>query len=326
MATIRKLRGRWQAQVRRKGIAPRAKSFDTKAEAEKWARTLEGEFDRAGFFSDTRKAEAMTLGALMARYRDEITPSKRSAESERYRIDALLKRDICHRTLAMLSSHDLARYRDERLKTVGPATVVRELNTISHAIDTARREWDIYLSANPSKLVKRPAQPRGRQRRLTDGEETRLLDAADAGRNPWMRPIVIIALETGMRRGEIVGLTWENVDLDKRVVFLPMTKNGESRTVPLSSRALATLTALERVGPRVFPVTESAVFQAWEHLRVRAGSPGLQFHDLRHEAVTRLFEKGLNVVEVSTISGHKELRMLQRYAHLRAEDLVGRLG
>jgi integrase len=277
MATIRKLRGRWQAQVRRKGLAPRAKSFDTKIEAEKWARTLEAEVDRAGSFSDTRKAEAMTLASLMTRYRDEITPTKRSASTERFRIDALLKRDICHRTLAMLSSHDLARYRDERLKVVKPATVVREMNTISHAIDTARREWDIFLPTNPCKLVKRPAQPKGRQRRLKDGEEQRLLDAADAGRNPWMRSIIIIALETAMRRGEIVGLTWDDVDLDRRVANLSVTKNGESRVVPLSTRAVNELALLDRKGPKVFPVTESAVFQAWEHLRGRAGLTDLHF-------------------------------------------------
>jgi len=237
MATIRKLRGRWQAQVRRKGSAPRAKSFDTKAEAEKWARTLESEVDRCGALPDTRVAESTTLGELMTRYRDTVSPTKRSGKSEQLRINAFLRRDICHRTMAMLSSNDLARYRDERLKVVGPATVVRELNTVSHAIDTARREWDLYLPSNPCKLVKRPVPPKGRQRRLAEGEEQRLLDAADAGRNSWMRSILIIAVETGMRRGEIVNLTWENVDLDRRVAHLPMTKNGESRNVPLSTRA-----------------------------------------------------------------------------------------
>lgn len=331
MATIRKLRGRWQAQVRRRGMAPRAKSFDQKADAEKWARSLESELDRCGMLPDTRAAEATTLRAILERYMVEVSPRKRSAHTEISRIKALLRRPICHRTLALLSSSDLASYRDERLKTVSSATVIRELNTISHAIDTAMRDWDVYLHRNPCKLVRRPSPPRGRNRRLNGDEEQRLLDAADTGRNLQMKDLIVLAIETGMRRGELLSLDWRHVDLTARIVHLPITKNGEPRDVPLSSRATDTLQRLwETQGRpssgRPLPTTESAVVQAWGHLCGRAEISGLHFHDLRHEAVSRLFEKGLNVVEVSTISGHRELRMLARYAHLRASDLVARLG
>lgn len=326
MATIRKLRGRWQAMVRRKGTAPRAKSFDSKSVAQRWARTLEAEVDLCRAMPDTRAAESMTVGDLMARYRDKISPLKRSSSSEQQRINALLRRPICYRTLALLTSHDLATYRDARLKEVAPATVVRELNTVSHAIDVARREWGVHLRENPCKLVRRPKTPRGRSRRLRDDEETRLLEAADAGRSRLMKPIIILALETGMRRGEIVGLRWECVDLKRRIAHIPVTKNDSPRDVPLSVRATSTLKALARTDMRVFPCSGHSVQQAWEHLRRRAGVPDLKFHDLRHEAVSRLFERGLNVLEVSAISGHKELRMLARYTHLRAEDLVARLG
>src|SRR3954447_5788810 len=194
MATIRKLRGRWQAQVRRKGMAPRAKSFDKKADAEQWARSLEAEVDRCGALPDTRIAENTTLGEIMTRYRDEISPTKRSAKTEIIRINALLRRQICHRTLTLLSSSDVATYRDERLKAVAPATVVRELNTISHALEIAQREWGVYLARNPVKLVRRPTPPRGRTRRLEGDEEQRLLVAADQGRNLFMKPLIILAL------------------------------------------------------------------------------------------------------------------------------------
>lgn len=329
MATIRKLRGRWQAQVRRRGVPPRAKSFDTRSDAVRWARDIESEADRSGWVSDTRLAERTTLGELLTRYRAEVTPTKRSAVSEQARIGALTRRDIAHRTLAKLSSADIATYRDERLKTVAPATVVRELNTISHCIETAQREWGLFLSRNPVRQVRRPSVPNGRKRRLHEGEEARLLGACDQGRNRWLRPLIILAVETAMRRGELVGLLWQHVDLDKRVAHLPLTKNGDSRDVPLSTRATETLRSLQRErtsDKRVFRTSGNAVRLAWEHLRVRAGSSDLHFHDLRHEAVSRLFERGLNIAEVSTISGHKELRMLQRYTHLRAVDLVKRLG
>ncbi|WP_273725085.1 site-specific integrase [Brucella gallinifaecis] len=328
MATIRKLRGRWQAQVRRKGIKPRAKSFDTKADAEKWARNLETELDRGSGFIDTRLAEKMTLRELLERYVTEITPQKRSAQTEAYRVRVLMKHEIAYRTLAMLSPTDLAMYRDERLKVVMPSTVLKELNTLAHAIDIGRKEWGVHLMQNPCRMIRRPSPSRGRDRRLEAGEEQKLFDAADSARNPYMRSLIIIALETAMRQGEILSLEWSDIDFNRRIAHLEMTKNGESRDIPLSQLALRTLTELQTDSSeqRVFPLTKSAVGQAWEHLRERAGMMGFRFHDLRHEAISRLLEKGLNVIEAATISGHKELRMLQRYSHLRAVDLVDRLG
>jgi len=329
MATVRRLRGRWQAQVRRRGVPPRCKSFDKRTDATRWARELEAEADRSGWVADTRLAEKTTLGELLTRYRDQVSPTKRSAHTERSRINAMLRRAIVHRTLSKLTSADVATYRDERLKDVAPATVVRELNTLSHAIETALREWGLWLPRNPVKMVRRPTVPQGRKRRLEDGEEERLLAACDRGRTPLLKQLVILAIETGMRRGEMLGLRWEHVHLAKRIVHLPLTKNGESRDVPLSRRATDTLTALfKRKQPKadlVFPMSGNSVRLAFEHLRVRAKMIDFHFHDLRHEAITRLFERGLNIAEVSAISGHKELRMLQRYTHLRAIDLVARL-
>lgn len=128
----------------------------------------------------------------------------------------------------------------------------------------------------------------------------------------------------------MLDLQWQHVDLVRCVAHLPLTKNGDSRDIPLSRRAVATLKGLlaakGRDPERVFPVTGNSIRLAFEHLRVRARMDDFRFHDLRHEGVSRLFEKGLNIAEVSTISGHKELRMLQRYTHLRAVDLVARLG
>jgi integrase len=223
----------------------------------------------------------------------------------------------------------LAKYRDERLIDAAPATVVRELNTVSHAIDTALREWGLWLPRNPVKMVRRPWVPQGRKRRLEDGEEARLLTATERGRTPLLKQLIILAIETTMRRGELLGLRWEHVYLANRIAHLPLTKNGESRDVPLSRRATDTLTALlehRRPGDElVFPMSANSVRLAFERLRARAKMRDLHFHDLRHEAITRLFERGLSIAEVSAISGHRELRMLQRYIHLRAADLVARL-
>lgn len=238
MATIRKLRGRWQAQVRRKGLQPRAKSFDVKTDAERWARSLEAELDRVGVLADTRLAERMTVRELLERYLKEVTPLKRSAAVETYRVRAMMERPIAFRTLALLTSSDVANYRDERLKVVASSTVLKELNTLGHAIENSRREWGINLPLNPCRMIRRPKAPRGRDRRLQPGEEQRILDAADTGRTPHMRPLIILALETAMRQGELLGIFWKDVDLDKRLIHLDLKKNGESRGTPLSRRAL----------------------------------------------------------------------------------------
>jgi integrase len=313
--------------VRRKGQQPRAKSFDSKADAERWARALESEVDRRGALPDTRTAESMTLAQVLARYRDEVSPTKRGSVSEVARLNGIIRRSISYRTLATLSSADLSEYREQRLRVVAPATVIRELNLVSHALDTARKDWGVYMpGGNPCVLVRRPKPPRGRTRRLQEGEEAKLLAAADEGRSAYMRPLITLALETGMRRGELLSLRWENINLETRVAHLPLTKNGNSRDVPLSSRALETVRGLGQLseGP-VIHASPNAVRLAWEHLVSRAGIAGLRFHDLRHEAISRLFELGLDLMSVASISGHRELRMLSRYTHLRASDLARRL-
>jgi integrase len=161
-----------------------------------------------------------------------------------------------------------------------------------------------------------------------DGEEKRLLAACSGARNPYLLSVVRLALETAMRQGELVALRWENVDLTRRIAHLPDTKNGEARTVPLSSTSVEVLRALpRRLHGQVFPgLTTEAVKRAFARATRRAGIEDLHFHDLRHEATTRFFELGLNIMEVATITGHKDLRMLRRYTHLKAEDLAKKLG
>lgn len=329
MATIRKLRGRWQAQVRRRGMKPRCKSFDSKLEAEKWARDLEAQVDRFGAAPDTRILESTTLSELLERYKTEVSPTKRGSVQEIQRIDVLKRHDIAYRTMIGLSPQDISSFRDERLKTVAPSTTVRELAILSHVIEVAIRDWGLPLAKNVVKLVRRPVIRNERKRRLEGDEEQRLLDGCAGGKIPFFKTLIILAIETGMRRGEILGLQWSDISHNRRVITLSMTKNGSGREVPLSQRAFDALVEwkirADVEQPRVFPMAPGSLEQAWYRLLVRANVKGLRFHDLRHEGVSRLFERGLNVIEVSSISGHKELRMLKRYTHLSADDLVARL-
>jgi integrase len=329
MATIRKLRGRWQAQVRRRGIKPRCKSFDTRQEAERWARELEAQVDKFGAAPDTRVLETTTLGTLLERYQTEVTPLKRGAIKESQKINVLRRHDLAFRTMVGLSQQDISGFRDERLKSVAPATVVRELAILSHVIEVSIRDWGLPLSKNVVKMIRRPVVKNERSRRLATDEERRILAACDEGKIALLKPLMIVAIETGMRRGELLGMRWSDVSHNRRVVTLAMTKNGSARDVPLSQRAFETLCAWRKCcddqEARVFPMAEGTFNQAWRRIVARAGIANLHFHDLRHEGVSRLFEKGLNVMEVATISGHRELRMLKRYTHLSADDLVAKL-
>jgi integrase len=327
VATIEKRGKFWRVKIRRQGAPAQTRTFESKTAAQRWARGLETELD-CGILIDRRPAERTTLSEILEHYRRDVTPTKRGARDENLRLKAMALRPFARIRMAALTSSYLAAYRDERLKRVSGATVNREFNVLSHAIDTARREWEIHIPFNPCTLVRRPPQGRPRSRRLQGDEEQRLLAQCRAARNPWLAHFVIFALETGMRRGELLSLQWVNVDLNKRTALLPITKNRDSRGVPLSSRALTVLRSLPlSTTGRVFgELTADALRLSYRHAVARAGITGLRFHDLRHEATSRLFEKGLNVMEVASVTGHKTLQMLKRYTHLNAVDLAARLG
>ncbi len=358
MATISK-RGekQWQAKVRMKGYPPLSRTFDYKADAEKWAMATERELQTAGFV-DRREAEKTPLVAVLRRYAKEITPQKKGAEAEAVRIEVMLRDPVLsHLKMAALTSATLAEWRDRRRQEVSGASVAREMTILSAVINHARREWNITIE-NPLPYVKRPAPSKSRERRLMSEEEAYLLAALEPAtrqpsgiyskggtRNPWLRPLVRFALETAMRRGELLALDWHHVDLNRQVAHLPDTKNGEARNVPLSSAAVAILKDMPRniAGP-VFPTTPMALRLGFERATKRAAAkyladceaagrkpaPGfledLHFHDLRHEATSRLADKLANVLELAAVTGHKNLQMLKRYYHPKAEDLAKKLG
>ena len=326
MATIRKRGQSWQVQVRKAGSSPINRTFLRKSDAEKWARQLEADIERAPYGLDRGKLSSLMLVDLLIRYRDEITPSKRGADVERYRVARLLEHKLAMLTLDRLTPGQIAAYRDERLAQVGPQTVRHELNLIRHVLNIARREWDIPLTVNPVAEIKLPSPQKSRDRRLIPGELEGLLSAWRGMRTAWLIPLVMLAIETGMRRSELLGLQWQDVDLDARLAHLGITKNGDSRTIPLTPGAVEIIGNLPRDDrDRLFTVTPTAVRQAWDRLTKRSGIEDLHFHDLRHEAISRFFERGLSVPEVALISGHKDPRMLFRYTHMNAQLIAAKL-
>jgi integrase len=240
-------------------------------------------------------------------------------------IEAVLGKNM----LAKLTPRMVADYRDQRLKAVSGETVRKELGTLSKMIDLAIKEWGIQIPSNPVKQVSKPAPGRPRDRRLVDGEEARLFESLAKCKNHYMLPLVKFALATAARQGELLNMRWSHVNKARKFVMFYDTKNGEDRAQPLSTEALSILDALPRNlhDDRVFPVSQSLVVQAWGHAVKRAEIENLHFHDLRHESLSRLAERGdLSVLELAAVSGHKTLQMLKRYTHLRAEDLAKKLG
>ena len=275
-----------------------------------------------GAFISRAEAESTTLKELLQRYLEVVTPLKKGAEPETNRLNLMMRHPLARRFVAGVRGVDIARWRDERLRKVTPATVKWDLVLLGHVFDVARKESDIHVH-NPVRDIKLPPGGRPRDRRLQPGEEARLFTACREARNRWLLPMVQLALQTAMCQGELLRMCWQHIDLNRRTAHLPDTKNGEARTVPLSSTAVAMLRALHG---DVFPgVTTEAVKRSYMRATRRAGIEDLRFHDLRHEATTRLFEKGLNIMEVASITGHKDLRILRRYTHLKAENLARKL-
>ena len=316
--------GSWKAVVRRNGWPTLAKTFRIKRDAEDWARRTEDEMVRA-----------------LDRYEREVVPLKKTTtqRGEKTRVREL-KQHLGRYALSAVSPDVVSAFRDKRLAQGKANNTVRlELALLGHMFTNAIREWHIGLTYNPVVTVRKPSPGPGRNRRFVGEEQARLFAAVDSHSNPMLGWIVRLAIETGMRQSEILHLRCDQVDRERRVLRLADTKNGSARTVPLTKSATEVITAA-LANPTRPPETKFVFFgepgrmgdrkpyqftKVWQTIRRRLGLTDLRFHDLRHEAVSRLVEAGLSDQEVSAISGHKSMQMLKRYTHLRGEDLVERL-
>lgn len=345
MATIRQ-RGpkRFQVCIRRRGFPPQYATFTTQYEARRWARQVEAKMDR-GIFRDLTPAETQTVAQLVTRYVEEaVGAASRARERSR-------AKPICAHLGAYaainLAPDTVAQYRDRRLRyaipedaedderetiealnqrehRVGPQTVIHEMKLLSGTIKLAMAEWGIYLPhGNPASPVKRPKRPQGRTRRTDEAELARVTAHSDC---PILHDLCLFAVETAMRRGELAALRWSDVNLPARTLHVPKTKTGVPRTVPLSGAATAILRRqTQRTDGFVWGLAPDSITQAFSRARDRAAIVDLHFHDLRHEAASRLIELGLGDLEVAAITGHADLQSLKRYAHLRTPRLVAKL-
>ena len=345
MASITK-RGelQWQVKIRRKGWPPQSATFNTRTEAEKWARSVESEMDK-GTYLDNSEAQRTTLYEALARYLREVTPRKKGHYAETKRIERWQKHRLAKCSLVAVRGKDLAEFRDAR-RAEGKAenTIRLDIALISALYETARRDWGMEGLPNPARTLRLPGGSRKRDRSLAMDEQAAFLAAIPATmpRTPNAQALFILALETGMRQSELLGIEWEDIDIGRRFVHLSDTKSGDPRDVPLSPKALQTIEAIPRPvdGGRVFDVTQDrltrSVPQACKRARAifaqehgQAAPVGwlegeIVFHTLRHTAATR-WASVLAAQELAKAFGWKTMQMALRYYHPTGESLAAKL-
>jgi len=342
--TVRQLEsGGWQAIVRRKGHKQESHTFRTKTEADKWARRIQTEIDNGSFIS-AAEAERTLFKDLAKSFENEFAPLHYRGGSWKHKLAHLVDR-LGNLSLIAINAKVITKYRDDRLKDPDPRykdaeraprvsgpTVKSELDLLSKVLSVATTEFGIALPlGNPVKSIKKPASNPGRTRRVGEEEWKNLLIECKRSRNTWLLPAVILAVESSMRQGESLTILWENVDIENKLVMLPdasTIKNGEPRPVPLSSRAIAVIQNLpQKTKGKVIPLPRRTLYGAFVRAVKRAGIEDLTYHDLRHEALSRLTERGgFEVLELAAVSGHKDLRSLKRYVHLKATKLAEKMG
>lgn len=302
-----------------------SRTFATREEAELWAQRIEAPLLPPPKPDFSVQASLRTFGDVLKQFEQREVPRRPSGEAEVYMLRHLHRHWIADVPCGQLSSQHFAAYRDERLQSVKPGTVQRLFNLLRPILDLTRDEWGVPITGNPARQVTVRVGDDSRTGRLTPEEMGRFLSALRRDPNPEAIRAVELALETAMRRSELLTLTWDQVDLAAGTAFLPKTKNGHSRTVALSPRAIELLQGVPgRRGP-VLRCSPSSVRRAFARARAKAGLEDFCFHQTRHEAISRMWELGLSELEISNQSGHRDWRSLRRYSHVQATTLAAKL-
>ena len=323
MGSVRKRGKTWNAQVRVSGWRSFTKSFKSKSDALSWIKALENNLKS----TDIPKVNIrnITLKDLLQRYATEMSLHLKGSEVQMYVLNFYARHPIGQIKLSDLTERHFEYLRDERLRQVKHGTVHAQLMLLKRVFRTAIFKWGYGIPKNPIEQLPLPPTHKSRKRRLVGNEKERLLYAACSQKNIYIAFIIEFAIETGMRRSEILKLRWHDIDFTNGFAFLYDTKNGEDRKVPLTKRCMKLLQKVPQSHEKVFPITANCLRLAWGRARAKAEIRDLRFHDLRHEAISRMFDGGMTVPEVASISGHRTVSMLFRYAHADIKTINNKL-
>jgi integrase len=318
----------YRALVRLKGHPSQSATFERLTDARRWVQDTESAI-REGRHFKTAEAKRHTLAEAIDRYVAEVLPHRPLSAADRTQQLRWWKQEIGVKVLADVNSVLISDYRNRLAtatlpngKTRSPGTVNRYLAALSHLLTIAVKEWG-WLRENPMASVGKMKEPPGRIRFLNDDERPRLLEACKTSDSPYLYPLVVLTLSTGMRRNEALGLRWQAIDLKRKMILIGTTKNGQPKGMPLQSLALRLITELHAKrddSEFVFPNPDGSrpldIRTAWETARKRAGIENFRFHDLRHSAASYLAMNGASLMEIADVLGHKTLAMVKRYAHI----------
>lgn len=337
MASITQRNNSFRVRIFRKDQKSIAKSFGSELAAAEWLKKTQAELELGLYQEETKNH--VNLRVTFREAIEKYIPSH-SIHKGNHKTEAGILNILANRwegkNLSAISKQDIVLLKDDLLaKGRAASTVNHYLNALSQLYQIASNEWGLKLS-NPIVGIKRMSEPQGRMKRLSTEAENTLLYCCNQNNFDHLAHIIVVAIETGMRSGEILSIRWEDVDFVNRRVLLRHTKNGDSRQVPLTNRVKAVLERLpsRETGEVVFPYCCWAIRRhfantvrqsAKSHKGAQNPFIGLRFHDLRHEALSRLSDKGLNVMEIAHISGHRTLAMLRRYTHPCHETLLKKL-
>ena len=324
MASLRKRNNRWEVRVRRTGQPTQTKTFTLKSDAQQWAREAEIALEK-GELLKKPKCSPITLEGAVKRYLEEVAIHHKGVASERYRLWAMVNRLGKAKPLTAITSKNIASYKVERQKEVTSASVRRELNLLSSLFETAKNEWGIIALNNPVTAIKRPSDSVARDRRLTPTEKKQLSSESLRTGSQELHLAILIALNTGMRQGEILKLKWDDIDFGRNQIIVRDTKNGSNRVIVLSSTLKNELLNVRQSSEKLFTITASGLQKSFRKLTTRLQIRNLRFHDLRHEAISSFFEIGLSVPEVQLMSGHRTLDQLMRYSHSSLQNIQTKL-
>ena len=322
MRSIRKIGQSWEVRIRHKNKPTKCKTFTSKSDALSWANKTEYLIETE---PHTIQLPSLTLSEAVARYINEHMYRHKGAESAGYRLHNIVTALGADKSLSGISSADIASYRNQRLQEVSTGSVRRELIILSGLFQAAINEWGYANLINPIRGVKMPPDSPRRTRRLSQCEKDLLLTHAKLNGPRYLFTAIFLALKTGMRQSEIIGLRRPDIDFERSLIELRDTKNGEPRLVPLTQSVLRELRSFYCSDEVVFPVTRSGLQNAFRKTLRRLDIENLRFHDLRHEAISTFFEQGLSMPEVQLLSGHKTVEQLMRYSHAKIANVRQKL-
>jgi len=325
MATIRKIRSKWQVLIRKHNLKPIYKTFILKEDAVKWSRETEVKIEQ-GLYQDLTLAKTTKLKDVLAQYRDRVSVNKKGYDQERYKINKIIRSDIADKMLSQLTPLILFEFIEQQKKLYTASTINKSITIINLALNFAERFLGISLNKNPLKYIKRLKESQFVGQVIEPHEEVLLLKHAEFSKLYWMKTAIILGIDCGLRRGEILKLKSEDINYKNNTAVLKDTKNGETREVGFSSRAIQELKKLPvSIDGKLFPCKRLDTFTFYYNQLKKWSGVKKRFHDTRHTFASRSATSGWSITEIATQGGWKQLQVLKRYTHIKAEYLAKKM-